>query len=112
MLCGVAESITGLGNNVVNDVSHEHNRVRVSRLHPFYVCIKVSSLSAPREKQRAGGSLGRSALPWATYETPWMSVDVCRCVCVAEYGVFVYSFKYNYSTEHVHRRSMVGMKVS
>ena len=49
----------------------------------FPCCIKVSSLSAPQEKQRAGGSLGRSALPWATYQTAWMSVDVCRvCVCV------------------------------
>lgn len=48
----------------------------------FLCCIKVSSLPAPQEKQRAGGSLGRSALPWATYQTAWMSVGVCVSVCV------------------------------
>lgn len=48
----------------------------------FLCYIKVTSLSAPQKKQRAEGSLGRSALPWATYQTAWMSVEVCVCVRV------------------------------
>lgn len=48
----------------------------------FLSRIKVSSLSAPPEIQRAGGSLGSSALPWATYQTAWMSAGRRLCVCV------------------------------
>lgn len=69
--------------NVLNGVPHKHSKLFdcvCKQVTSFLGCIKVSSLLAPQENQRAGGSLGRSVLPWATYQTAGMcavGVSVC-----------------------------------
>lgn len=115
-------------NNAVNGVPHKYSNSYdcvYKQVTSLLCCIKVSSLLAPQEKQRAGGSLGRSALPWATYQTAGMcavGVSVCLqradmqqeewVVVKTECSMHVYGYKYSNSIKHTYKHKTVKMKAS
>lgn len=116
-------------NNVVNGDPHKYSKSYdcvYRQVTSLLCCIKVSSLLAPQEKQRAGGSLGRSALPWATYQTAGMcAVGVSVCLQRAdmqqkewaavktECSMSVYRYKYSESSiKHTYKHRTVKMKAT